>query len=377
MLKAHNAKLAGLVSLLCALAFPVDAEEESLSVAELEAELAKRDAVIIELEQSLRQLRERVADVERVLQIKVDSDPRAVASGASNPSTEQNDSSRLVVDELAAERALERTLVQAGALLLPGGAIELVPQLSVTVSEFDFPVTADFGSGIESASVNVERGEVDASLTARFGLPFDSQFEISLPYLWVNEETQLSIGGLPFEETEQTGSGTGDITLAFSKTLLREKGIWPDIVGSIAWGSGGGDETDDGVFLGSGFESIGGSLSVVKRQDPLALLFSVGYRGIRESGEIAPGDELILSFGAALAVSPESSLFGSITQRSRTWTKISGDEVVGSDIDAVALNFGLSTILTRGALLTLFSEIGLSADAPEYSLGFTLPIRMR
>ncbi|MBT8445185.1 MAG: hypothetical protein KJO13_10580, partial [Gammaproteobacteria bacterium] len=131
------------------------------------------------------------------------------------------------------------------------------------------------------------------------------------------------------------------------------------------------------VFLGSGFESIGGSLSVVKRQDPLALLFSVGYRGIRESGEIAPGDELILSFGAALAVSPESSLFGSITQRSRTRTKISGDEVVGSDIDAVALNFGLSTILTRGALLTLFSEIGLSADAPEYSLGFTLPIRMR
>jgi len=377
MLKVQYAKIAGLVSLLFTFAYPIHAEEESLSATDLQAQLAQRDAVIIELQQSLRELRQRVVDVERMLQLKVDNGSTAKAAVVSDPSAEQEDSSRLVVDELAAERALERTLVQAGALLLPGGAIELVPALSVTVGEFDFPVTADLGSGIESASVNIEREDIDLSLTARFGLPFDSQFEIGLPYRSVSETTRLSIGGIPSGETDQTGSGTGDITVGFSKTLLRESGFRPDIIGRIAWGSGQGDETDDGVFLGGGFESIGGSLSFVKRQDPLALLFSVGYRGIRESDEIAPGDEFILSFGAALAVSPESSLFGSITQRSRSKTKISGEAIVGSDIDAVAMNFGLSTILSRGALLTLFSEIGMSADAPDYALGFTLPIRVR
>ena len=377
MPKVHRAIVVGIVLLLCAFAGPIYAEEQSLSATELEAELAKRDAVIIELEQSLRALRERVAEVERMLQIEADGGAAATAAAASGPSGKPEDPSRLAVDELAAERALERTLVQAGALLLPGGGIELIPAVSITAGEFDFPVTGDFGSGVETASVNLEREEIDLSLTARFGLPFDSQFEIGLPYRAVSETTRLSIGGVPAEETDRTGSGTGDFTVGLAKTLLREGRLWPDIVARVSWGSGRGDESDDGVLLGGGFQSLSGSLSFVKRQDPLALLLTVGYRGIRESGEIAPGDEWILSFGTALAVSPESSLFGSITQRSRLKTKISGESVTGSDIDAVTMNFGLSTILSRGTLLTLFSEIGMSADAPDYSLGFTLPIRVR
>ena len=47
------------------------------------------------------------------------------------------DSGRLIVDEIAAERALERTLVQAGALLLPRGAFEFRYFFSSQVSTED------------------------------------------------------------------------------------------------------------------------------------------------------------------------------------------------------------------------------------------------
>ena len=54
---------------------------------------------------------------------------------------------RLAVDELAAERALERTLVQSGALLLPRGGVEIVPELAAGVSTIDFPVAMDVAAG--------------------------------------------------------------------------------------------------------------------------------------------------------------------------------------------------------------------------------------
>jgi hypothetical protein len=40
-------------------------------------------------------------------------------------------------------------------------------------------------------------------------------------------------------------------------------------------------------------------------------------------------------------------------------------------------SLGVSTALRRRALLNLYSEIGLSNDAPEYSLAFAVPMRLR
>ena len=49
--------------------------------------------------------------------------------------------------------------------------------------------------------------------------------------------------------------------------------VMPDCriaVARLVWNTGSEDQTDNGVILGSGFESLSGLLSFVKRNDPLA-----------------------------------------------------------------------------------------------------------
>lgn len=360
------------------------AQDQQLSREELESMLRERDAIIIGLQHAVNELRERVGAIEAAATVDSISDsgsilPREDSSSApaieSDLDSSQNSSGRLFVDEAAAERALERTLVQTGALLLPGGNIEVVPSLSYAVDETDFAVTTAVGTEQLTGSSELEKTASIFNLTARFGLPLDSQIEINLPYRSVTEEAVLSMAGTPVAATDWTGRGLGDISIAFAKTLLRENGRRPDFIGRIGWGSGRGKEVDGGVSLGGGFESVSASLSIVKRRDPLALFASLGFAETRKQGEIQPGEQYSLSFGTGFAVSPDSSLFGSISHRTVGKTRISGNELVGSELSVTALGFGLSTILRRGALINVFSEIGISDDAPDFSLGFSLPMR--
>ncbi len=363
--------LAPAVALLAAVSGPVLAQDTPTRE-DLLRQVSERDALIVDLRREVSELQARLATVER----SQDAPPAPATERLPEPS--QGDSMRLVVDELAAERALERTLVQSGALLLPRGGVEIVPELAAGVSTIDFPVEVDVAAGNALGINELERTDYVLNLTARFGLPRDSQLEIGLPYRAVTEESVLSAGMLPATVSKQTGRGSGDFTLGFAKTLLRESGgARPDIVGRLAWTSGEGDRADGDVFLGGGFEAWTGSLSFVKRLDPLALFWSLGYTDRLSDGDIAPGEEISVSFGTALAVTPASSLFGSIAQRSISATKVNDETLAESDLDVTTLSLGLSTTLRHGALLNLYSEIGLSSDAPDYALAFSLPIRLR
>ena len=159
-----------------------------------------------------------------------------------------------------------------------------------------------------------------------------------------------------------------------AKTLVRERGLRPDIVARLVWNTGSGDKTDNGVILGSGFESLSGLLSFVKRSDPLAFFASLGYQENFEEDGVDPGNQWAFSLGAALAVSPESYFIGSLDNQFFSETDINGVRIDGSDLNAVTLNLGISKILRRGALLNVFTGIGITEDATDYSLGFSVPI---
>src|SRR6056297_2623169 len=70
----------------------------------------------------------------------------------------------LDVDEDAAERALERTLVERGVLLLPRGAYELEPVLRYEYSERDEFVLGSVGGDLVLDRQIVERNELTSSL---------------------------------------------------------------------------------------------------------------------------------------------------------------------------------------------------------------------
>jgi hypothetical protein len=379
MLNNRYAPIVGLILILGASPTQSRADESSTVSDDFRAQLAERDAIIIELQHAVAELSKRVAALEREVQGESPADATMRPSDGSAPAqtSRRSDSGRLVVDEIAAERALERTLVQAGALLLPQGAFEITPSLSMGVRDLDVTTVVDTGAGDELGVLRVDRSSYSLGLTARIGLPFDSQLELGIPYQRVTEEAALSVLDGAIGDVSRTGSGAGDFVIGISKTLLRENGSAPDVVGRLTWNTGEGTETDNDVVLGGGFSSITGSLSFVKRLDPLALFLALDYQDSGSNRGIAPGNAFGISFGTGLAVSPESSLFGSITHRSVSETKIDGETVANSDLDITSLTLGFSTILRRGTLLNLYTEIGMSDAAADYTLGFSMPMRMR
>lgn len=279
------------------------------------------------------------------------------------------------VDEASAEQALERTLVREGALLLPAGWLEIEPGLTFTRREQAAPF-AFADSGPESVvAVNLRRNIIDLSLDLRLGLPFDAQAEIALPYRFVDQSALTTVGFDPAGEVDDNGSGFGDLRVGLSKTLAHEGNGWFDLVARLTWDTGLGDTSDGGVALGGGFDELRASLSVLKRQDPLAFTGSVGYERSFENDGRTPGDEVAISVGVSLAASPDTSLRFGLEQAFVDDTEINGTRIEGSDRVVGSFTIGAASIIAPRTLLNVSTAIGLTDDASDYSLGLAVSRR--
>ena len=299
------------------------------TVEELKQMLDEQDATIL-------QLRLKLEALQRELQA-------ARAAPGARPERSADDEQ---------ERALERTLVRQGGLVLPQGSYELEP--AVSYARWDERRTS-------------LRHETSAALTFRAGLPWDSQFQASLPYLRVRTETD-------------SNTAAGDISLGFSKQLMRERGAWPGLVASIGWVGRTGDDGFDGrAPTGSGFSQLQGGLTAIKRRDPLVLYGGVTYAAAKardiEDQEIAPGPALGLRLGGILAASPHTSVNVGLNLAFAGATRINGERLPDSDATLGTLQIGLGMILTRRIMLNLATDIRVTGTVPDVRLSASLPIR--
>ncbi len=302
---------------------------------------------------------------------RADATPAPVAASTGQPAAP----GRVVADPQVAERALERSLLRRGALLQPAWSFEVTPSHGYSHSSTANPTVVTVGGVTGVAGATRERDQIDAQLDFRLGLPFDAQLDLSMPHSWAWTDREVTIGGGPFSDTEGNGSGAGDPWSGISKVLLREDGWWPDVIGRVVWDNGLGERTDDGVALGGGFQSLSGSLSFVKRQDPGVFVGSVGYTTSFEEDGLDLGDGISLQAGYALAVSPETSLFFGLNGMLTEEAERNGVELPGSDTTQISLELGLGTIVTRNVLLNVNAGIGITEDAADFSLGLSRPIR--
>jgi len=284
------------------------------------------------------------------------------------------------VDEEAAERALERTLVQEGALLLRYGEIELQPSFTYIRSENDntvFVNVIDEGVDDESKFITKQKDRRDIlnfNLAVRMGLPFNSQLELSIPYKYVDGSKITEVpASLDFDDEKSTDSGLGDVRVGLAKTFLREDGWWPDIIGRVTWDSTTGEDDIGGVS--NGFHEAISSLTFLKRQDPLAFVASVDYQRPFEKEDFKPGDQLDFRVGLSLAASPETSLSFSLSQSFVYESEMGNAKITGSDQNKGTLNIGASSIIGRSMFVNLSAGIGLTDDASDYSVGLSFSKR--
>lgn len=292
-----------------------------------------------------------------------------VASGAAPPVPGQFE-----VDKEAADRALERTLVVTGALLLPFGQADIESSFTYIRSQEEAP-TFFFEQGRRFiGSQDVRRDTFIGDLFLRFGLPFDSQLEVGIPYRYVQQSVVTEVGFGARAETESDGSGFGDPSFGLAKGLLHERNWWPDLVGRVTWDTGLGETSDGGVALGGGFNELQGSVTMTKRQDPLVFTGGASYGTTFEKDDINPGDQLGFSVGALLAASPETSLRVVLDQAFVNELEVGGRAISGTDQVIGALNFGASSIIGRGKFLDLTAGVGLTDESPDYSVGISIAI---
>lgn len=378
--RACYSKRTGTVLVTGAVCFSIATVAPAQQVSdELARLLAERDAVIAELQA-------RVDRLERQLGTAEPAPPPALsAAPASAPVPASTEAEivaadppprpgQLEVDPEAAERALERTLVLTGDLLLPVGKIDLEPSITYLHSDQDdlaaIVPTAD-GSDLVARTVRMPRNEVTAAVDARIGLPFDSQLELRLPFEYVGEPADITTSS-----EDERAFGIGDFGMGFAKTLVRESGPIPDLIGRVTWDSNFGRDTEGDLTINDDFHDLRGSISALKRLDPLAVTARTSYRISFENDDFDPGNTFGVGAAAALAVSPATSLRLGFDASFSGEDEFNGSTLQGSDENSALLSFGVSSVVGRRTLLNVNVGAGLTDDSPDYFIGASLPVRL-
>ncbi|MDZ7662954.1 transporter [Thiohalophilus sp.] len=372
------------VAAVLALSTDTAQAQQEPTVEQLQQKLEQRDKVIMELLERVERLERRVGvdgTRETIKRAEQASESQQEANSQPKPDTEaeQTTSSsapgKVVVEEGEAERALERSLTSEGALLLRAGRMEVEPSLTYTRDTDNTPSLATVGGN--TAAVRLERNSdsLTVDLAIRLGLPFDSQLEFGVPYRWRSVEQVTSVGFSPVATSSDSASAVGDFRIGVAKTLLRE-GLWqPDLIGRITWDTASGDDAENGVSLGGGYDEVRGSLTAVKRQDPIAFVTGLSYQHVFENNDVQPGASYTTSLSGVVALSPETSVSLGVSGGYQEEFEIDGQEREGSDSVLGRLNLGASTLLAPGVLFNVSTGIGLTEDSDDFSVTFSVPIQ--
>lgn len=347
--------------------------------AELLEELRQRDELIRQLEARVQALEGRPAAAAPAPGAPAGAGVAAAPATPPSPGGAPSGGG-LEVDPVAAERALERTLTNVGSLLLPEGKADVSPFMSYQYSDISAAnriIFADLnGDGIAESplteTTRLRRDEFDAGVDFRLGLPYDSQVELRLPFTVARARSD---GTLQRNSQESTAGGLGNIRAGVAKTLVRESGWVPDVIGRVSYTAPTGPEIQDGVFLNSQFHQVDASVSFLKRQDPLAFSARFDYQHSFEDDGVKPGGLFGVNLGAFLAVSPETSLSLGFSASHRNDFEIDGVDISGSEERQALATFGVSSILYRNVLLNLNVGVGLTDDTPDFGFIASVPIR--
>ncbi len=266
---------------------------------------------------------------------------------------------------------------------------------------------------------NVASDTFKYTLAARYGLAPRWNIGISAPF--IQRYTSYQKGGAggsaaAVAEVDQTSDlAIGDTTVNLSYRLFPETASRPDVVltGSVIaptgrepygidWDVIEYEERDGQTYVrfavpkeqatGNGLWGLGASVSAVKTLDPALLFANFGYThyiskdfdDIGNSpdtvtpGEVSLGDSWNWGLGLAFALNDRASLSMSYSQQinGKARTQAQGDswkDIIGSDANSAMFNLGLTYALGKKTTLVTTLGVGLTPDAPDFTLGIRIP----
>lgn len=262
---------------------------------------------------------------------------------------------------------------------------------------------------------NVESDSLTYNLAARYGVSPRLTLNLDVPYL--GRQTVYQKGGAggsagAIAEERSRGAGLGDISFSANYKLFAETANRPDTVLTLGITAPTGRapygidwkvlERDSDQYIrfavpdkqptGNGLWQANLGVSAVKTMDPAIVFANLGYihsfsrrfgdidtdPETRNPGEVKLGNAYYLGAGVAFAFNERTSLSlsfsdklsakASLRNRNSRWTK-----VIGSDANAATFNMGVTYALSQHTTLVTLLGIGLTPDAPDYSLTFKIP----
>lgn len=262
---------------------------------------------------------------------------------------------------------------------------------------------------------NVESDTMTYNLAARWGVSPRLTLNLDVPYL--ARKTVFQKGGAggsaaAIAQEETTGNGIGDVGMSANYRLFAERGRLPETVLTVGATAPTGRapygldwkvlERDDDDFIrfavpeqqptGNGVWQANVGLSAVKTADPAILFANVGYihsfpRSFDDidsnpdtvnPGEVKLGGSYYFGAGVAFAFNERTSLSISFSDKlsARASTRYRNGQwlkVIGSDANAGTLNLGITYALNQNTTLVSLLGIGLTPDAPDFTLAFKVP----
>ena len=285
-------------------------------------------------------------------------------------------------DDEGALQALSRGLVVRGALLLPKGSFELSPGITYSHSQKQGLVLVDTPQGISTVSDQRLRDDsLEFATAARLGLPWRSQLQVRVPFDWKREASSLGDG----TEVSHHATHLGDVDVELSHQFLVEKGSLPALIGAVSWRFPTGQDPFrsqvTSISSGGGTHQVTGRVTALKTIDPLVVFTTLSYSAnlSREEsfGRVHPGNSVAWQLGGLLAVSPDTSLNFGFAQQFKLRTSVDGMPINGSDGVAAVVQLGVDQVLSARTLLDVSLGLGVTHDAPDYQLLFSLPFRFK
>ena len=255
---------------------------------------------------------------------------------------------------------------------------------------------------VGNVSVKQVRKDIFSTTFAlRYKVTDRLQASVSLPYTYtitrLSEPTGVTANSSvnPNQDTLGYSGGVGDVSIGVNYSLKDEGLSSPALVTGLNFkGRNGRDifESPDSTLhppTGSGFFSVGGSLSASKTSAPAIVFGSVGYNYAFPRYNVVftpankppalvnfePGNNFNLSMGMALSLNYNFTLNMSYAQSVNLSSHINGIKLGNSATDAITLRIGGTWRFSTKTSADVGISFGLTPDAPDFRLDVRVPLK--